>query len=57
MISIIEQSTGKWLYNALIEAIKELPKGQIAIEQIYSGEIPEGTELYFNFDEQKFYLK
>lgn len=57
MISIIEQSTGKWLYNALIEAIKELPKGQIAIEEIYSCEIPEGMELYFNFETNKFYLK
>ena len=35
----------------------EVLAGQITIEQIYSGEIPEGMELYFNFDEQKFYLK
>ena len=35
----------------------EVLEGQIATEEIYSGEIPEGMELYFNFETNKFYLK
>ena len=35
----------------------EVVDGQIAIEQVYSGELPEDKELYFNFETEKFELK
>lgn len=52
MWTIVNQD-GKFLYYR----VNESPVvGEISIEQIYSGEIPEGTELYFNFETKEFYL-
>ena len=52
MYTIIN-AQGKVLYCRL-----DLPtvEGEIAIEQLYSGEIPEDKELYFNFETEQFYL-
>lgn len=53
MFTIINEQ-GKVLYCRL-----DLPtvEGEIAIEQVFSGEIPEGKELYFNFDTNEFELR
>lgn len=53
MWTILDQN-GKVLFAKFDNEVLE---GQIAIEEIYSGEIPDGMELYFNFDELKFYLQ
>lgn len=53
MWTILDQN-GKVLFAKFDNEILE---GQIAISQIYSGEIPEGKELYFNFDTENFYLQ
>ena len=51
---LIVNQQGKVLYGRT-----DLPtvEGESAISEIYSGEIPEDKELYFNFDTKEFYLK
>ena len=46
-------TTGKVLFAKFDNEVLE---NQTAIEHIYSGEIPEDKELYFNFETEKFYL-
>ena len=50
----IVNAHGEVLYCRL-----DLPtvEGEIAIEQVYDGEIPEGKELYFNFETETFELR
>lgn len=55
MWSVINKSTGKVLF-ATVFPFQET-ESEIAIEQVFSGEIPEEKELYFNFDTKEFYLK
>ena len=54
MWTIIEKNTGKVLFATVFPF--ESTKTEVAIEHIYSGEIPENSELYFNFETEKFYL-
>jgi hypothetical protein len=54
MHTIIEESTGKVLFSKFNSNVVE---GQVAIEQVFSGEIPEGQELFFNFETENFELR
>ena len=54
MWTIVDELTGKVLFAKFDD---EVVNGQIAIEQVFSGEIPEGKELYFNFDTNEFELR
>lgn len=54
MFTIIEEITGKVLFS---KSDDNVLKGQVAILQVYSGEIPEGQELYFNFETQNFEVR
>lgn len=55
MWAIVNKKTGKVLFATVFEF--EDTETEIAIKQIYSGEIPENSELYFNFDTENFYLQ
>ena len=54
MYTIIEESTGKVLFAKFDNNVLS---GQVAISQVFSGEIPEGQELYFNFETNEFELR
>ena len=54
MWTIIEKITGKVLFSKSDDNVLE---GQVAIYEICTLEIPEGKELYFNFETEKFYLQ
>lgn len=55
MWSVINKSTGKVLFATVFPFTET--ETQIAIEQVFSGEIPEGKELYFNFENNEFELR
>ena len=55
MWSVINKSTGKVLFATVFPFTET--ETQIAIQNVFSGEIPEGKELYFNFDTENFYLQ
>lgn len=50
----IVNAQGKVLYCRLDLPVVE---GEIAIEQVYSGEIPDDKQLYFNFETNAFELR
>lgn len=54
MWTIIEEITGKVLFSKSDDNVLE---GQVAISEICTLEIPEGQELYFNFQNNEFELR
>lgn len=54
MWTIVDKTTGKVLFAKFDNEVLE---GQVAIEQTFSGEIPEDRELYFNFQSNEFELR
>jgi hypothetical protein len=54
MWTIVDELSGKVLFAKFNSNVVE---GQVAIEQVFSGEIPEGQELFFNFETENFELR
>lgn len=62
MTKTVVYKDGKVLFQITEEVLNDfysqgLPNGQIAISQVYSGEIHEGQELYFNFETENFEVR
>lgn len=54
MKTIIDKHTGKVLYIRFDEPTEE---NEIAIDKICNIENPDGTDIYFNFETEIFYLQ
>ena len=51
MWTIVDQTTGKVLFSKWDNQVLE---AQVAIQVVYSEEIPEGKELYYDFENNEF---
>jgi hypothetical protein len=54
MKSIVDRKTGKFLYCRLDEPTEV---NEVAIDQTYDLENPEGKEIFYNFETQEFYIQ
>lgn len=54
MFSIIEKSTGKFLFSSMYNEVNE---DKAPIEKICEIDNPENKDIYFNFETEQFYFK